>query len=59
MAKRYRVTPTAEGRADLERMIARGKTDARTLAQARILLQADEAEGGRRGSMRWSRRRCG
>ena|SRR5687768_1933435 len=46
MAKRYRVTLTAEERADLERMISRGKADARKLAHARVLLQADEAEGG-------------
>jgi hypothetical protein len=32
--------------AELERMISRGKADARRLAHARILLQADEAEGG-------------
>jgi transposase len=46
MAKRYRVTLTAEERGGLERMIARGKADARKLAHARVLLQADEADGG-------------
>jgi hypothetical protein len=46
MAKRYRVTLTVEERGELERMIARGKADARKLAHARVLLQADEAEGG-------------
>jgi transposase len=46
MAKRYRVTLTAEERGELERMIARGKADARKLAHARVLLQADEADGG-------------
>jgi hypothetical protein len=46
MAKRYRVTLTAEERGELARMIARGKADARKLARARVLLQADEAEGG-------------
>ena len=46
MAKRYRVTLTAEERDSLERMISRGKADARKLAHARVLLQADEAEGG-------------
>jgi transposase len=46
MAKRYRVTLTAEERGELGRMIARGKADARKLAHARVLLQADEAEGG-------------
>ena len=46
MAKRYRVTLTTEERGELGRMIARGKADARKLAHARVLLQADEAEGG-------------
>src|SRR4051812_50072493 len=46
MAKRYRVTLTTEERGELERMIAHGKADARKLAHARVLLQADEAEGG-------------
>ena len=46
MAKRYRVTLTAGERGELERMIARGKADARELAHARVLLQADEADGG-------------
>jgi hypothetical protein len=46
MAKRYWVTLTAQERGELERMIARGKADARKLAHARVLLQADEAEGG-------------
>ena len=46
MAKRYRVTLTAEERDELARKISRGKADARKLAHARVLLQADEAEGG-------------
>ena len=46
MAKRYRVTLTPEERDELQRMISRGKADARKLAHARILLRADEAEGG-------------
>jgi transposase len=46
MAKRYRVALTTEERGELERMISRGKADARKLAHARVLLQADEAEGG-------------
>src|SRR3954451_2654270 len=46
MAKRYRVTLTAEERGEPERVIARGKADARKLAHARVLLQADEADGG-------------
>ena len=46
MAKRYRVTLEAGERDELERMISRGKAAARKLAHARILLLADEAEGG-------------
>jgi len=46
MAKRYRVTLTGEERDRLRRMISRGKAAARKLAHARVLLQADEAEGG-------------
>src|SRR3954449_9440577 len=46
MAKRDRVTLTAGERGELERMVARGKADARKLAHARVLLQADEADGG-------------
>src|SRR3954468_21601936 len=46
MVKRYRVTLTAEERAALEGMIGSGKAAARKLAHARILLKADEAEGG-------------
>ena len=45
MAKKYRVTLTAEERAGLEALISRGEADARKLAHARILLQADEADG--------------
>lgn len=45
MAKKYRVTLTAEERAELEAMISRGRADARKLAHARALLQADEADG--------------
>jgi transposase len=46
MAKRYRVTLTAEERDELDRMISRGKADARKLTHARVLLQADASEGG-------------
>jgi hypothetical protein len=46
MAKKYRVTLTAEERGELGAMISRGKADARKLTHARILLQADEAAGG-------------
>ena len=45
MAKKYRVTLTPEERAELEAMISRGKADARKRAHARVLLQADEADG--------------
>ena len=60
MAKKYRVTLTPEERAELEAMISQGKADARKLAHARILLQADEADGGpgldrrRRSPRRWT-----
>src|SRR3954449_10821849 len=46
MAKRYRVTLTVEEREALGGMISRGKADARKLAHARVLLQADASEGG-------------
>jgi transposase len=45
MAKRYRVTLTTAERAELGALISRGKADARKLAHARVLLQADEAGG--------------
>ena len=45
MAKKYRVTLTPEERDELEAMISRGKAHARKLAHARVLLQADEADG--------------
>ncbi len=46
MAKKYRVTLTAEERASLEQLIGRGKAAARKLAHARILLKADEGGEG-------------
>src|SRR3954469_6311434 len=46
MAGRYRVALAAGERGGLERTIARGKADAREPAHARVLLQADEADGG-------------
>ncbi|MGX2028732.1 IS630 family transposase [Methylocaldum gracile] len=46
MAKKYRVTLTPEERQELEGLIGKGKGEARKLAHARILLQAEEAEGG-------------
>ena len=48
MAKFYRVTLTPLERQELQQLISRGKADARKLAHARILLQADEAKGGPR-----------
>src|ERR1044071_6526792 len=46
VAKRYRVTLTAEEHEALGGMISRGKADARKLAHARVLLHADVSEGG-------------
>lgn len=46
MAKKYLVTLTQEEREELERMISRGKGNARKLAHARVLLQADASEAG-------------
>jgi len=46
VAKRYWVTLTAEEREAPGGMIPRGKADARQLAHARVLLQADASEGG-------------
>src|SRR3954466_16266664 len=46
MAKRYRVTLTAEERDELDRMISHGKADARKLAHARVLLLAELWEAG-------------
>ena len=44
MAKKYRVTLTAEERQELQALLAKGKASARKLAHARVLLQVDEAE---------------
>ena len=46
MQKKYRVTLTSEEGEQLSRLVARGKAAARTLTHARILLKADQAEGG-------------
>ena len=46
VAKRYRVTLTAEEREALGHMISRGKAAARRLVHARVLLQADASAGG-------------
>jgi hypothetical protein len=42
MAKKYRVTLTAEKREELQALLAKGKASARKLAHARMLLQVDE-----------------
>lgn len=44
--KKYRVTLNDEERQRLQALIAAGKAAAKTLAHARILLQADQADGG-------------
>jgi hypothetical protein len=45
---KYRVTLTAEERAELERLVATGKAAARRPTQARLLLLADAADGDER-----------
>ena len=44
--KKYRVTLTADERDHLTALIAAGKAAAQKLAHARILLKADQADGG-------------
>jgi Homeodomain-like domain len=46
MEKRYRVTLTEEERQGLQKLVTVGKGAARKLVRARILLLADQAEGG-------------
>jgi hypothetical protein len=46
--KKYKITLTPEERHGLEQMVRSGKTPARTLTRARVLLQAD-CGGGRIG----------
>ncbi len=46
MEKRYRVTLTKEEREALQSMVSAGKAAARKLVRARILLLADQADGG-------------
>lgn len=46
MEKRYRVTLTEAERQDLQAMVRAGKAAARKLVRARVLLLADQAEGG-------------
>jgi len=45
---KYRVTLTAEERAELEQLVSCGKAAARKLTHARILLLADDSRGGER-----------
>src|SRR4051812_5068856 len=45
---KYRVTLTAEERADLDQLVSRGKAAARKLTHARILLLADDSLGEER-----------
>jgi len=44
--KRYHVTLTSEERRQLETMLGAGRSRARDLAHARILLKADESPEG-------------
>lgn len=44
--KRYLVTLTADEREQLQAMVRAGRRSARTITRARILLKADQADGG-------------
>jgi Homeodomain-like domain len=46
MEKRYRVTLTQEEREGLQKLVSVGKGAARKLARARMLLLADQSDGG-------------
>jgi transposase len=46
MEKRYRVTLMAAERAELQKLVSVGKSAAQKLVRARIVLLADQAEGG-------------
>jgi transposase len=46
MEKRYRVTLTEAERVDLQKLVSVGKSAAQKLVRARILLLADQSEGG-------------
>ena len=46
MRQKYQVILTAEQRTQLQQLLAKGSAPTRTLTHARILLKADEAEGG-------------
>jgi hypothetical protein len=43
---KYRVTLTAEERAELQSLVAAGRASARRLIHARVLLKADAADDG-------------
>ena len=51
MEKRYRVTLTEAERQELRAMVMSGKAAARKLVRARVLLLADQAEGGSAGKL--------
>jgi len=44
--KKYLVTLTPDERADLAKLVSAGRRSARTITRARILLKADQADGG-------------
>jgi hypothetical protein len=46
MKKRYRVTLTEDERLDLQKLVSTGKAAAKKLVRARIVLLADQEEGG-------------
>ena len=46
MNERYRVTLTADERAELIQLLARGKADVRKLRHAQMLMKADESDEG-------------
>jgi hypothetical protein len=46
MQKRYRVTLTEDERQELQGMVSAGRAAARKIVRARILLLADQADGG-------------
>jgi len=46
MQKRYRVTLTESERVDLQKLVSVGKAAAQKLVRARIILLADQADGG-------------
>ena len=46
MEKRYRVTLTEQERQDLQKLVSTGKAAAKKLVRGRIMLLADQSEGG-------------